>query len=103
MIQSKKNVNYLKFALFFLLFSGLTHAAGGAGAGTIFTSAWTTLSAILGDTFLGYIIAAFMLIKALTVYMTEGGNWTKILTYILSAGFTASITTLAQSLSGATF
>jgi len=87
----------------FLLFSGLANAAGGGGGGTIFTTAWQTLSTILNDSALGFIIAAFMLIKALTVYMTEGGNWTKILMYILAAGFTASIVVLAQSLAGASF
>jgi len=92
-----------KLIILFLLLSGAAFAAGGAGAGAIFQSAWNTLSSILGDTYLGYIIAAFMLIKGLSVYMLEGGNWTKILTYILAAGFTASITTLATALSGATF
>jgi len=97
-----KSVQF-RLMVLFLFLSGAAFAAGGAGAGTIFQTAWTTLSNILGDTYLGYIIAAFMLIKAIAVYMTEGGNWTKILMFILAAGFTASITTLAQSLSGAAF
>ena len=104
MTTKKTQMNYLKFTLLFLLFSGLANAAGGgAGGGAIFTTAWTTLSAILGDSSLGFIIAAFMLIKALSVYMIEGGNWTKILMYILAAGFTASLVTLAQTLAGASF
>ena len=103
MTIKKTQVNYFKFMVLFLLFSGLANAAGGGGGGTIFTTAWATLSTILNDSALGFIIAAFMLIKALTVYMTEGGNWTKILMYILAAGFTASIVVLAQSLAGASF
>jgi len=92
-----------KVLLLMMVFGAFASAATTGGAGALFQPAWDVLSAILGDTYLGYIVAAFMLIKAIAVYMTEGGNWTKILMYILAAGFTASIVTLAQSLAGATF
>jgi len=93
----------MKLIVIFILLGGAAFAAGGTGTGSIFQVAWNTLSKILGDTYLGYIISAFMLIKGFSVYMTEGGNWTKILMYVLGAGFAASITTLAVALSGATF
>ncbi len=85
--------------VFVLLLVAVAVDAGGSG--TLFQNAWTRINQIIGDTFLGYIVAAFMIIKAISVFFNEGGNWTKILTYMAAAGFVAVIAPLAQSISGA--
>lgn len=98
----KKSV-HLRMMLLLLLFSGMAFAAGGAGTGTLFQPLWNILNTILGDTYLGYIFAVFSIIAAIGVWVREGGNWTKILSFVILAGFLTTLTTLAQTLAGATF
>jgi len=97
------NDSMLKIMLALILSAAVATAATTAGTGAIFQPVWNLLSTILGDTFLGYIVAAISLIKAMMVFFQEGGVWNKIIMYVLAAGFMASLTTLAQTLAGATF